>query len=519
MVQGQDLFLWKFVRAPKNAGEMLLSQRFRRNLPLVASVVALSLLWSFVRIRHDSFRESSLNSNGHPTAVLTETGILEQGSQTCAPDIERLRDSTLALTESFLYSRRCIRPVWGSRADRKVVTKLDQSLITQSTEANLTRCQEVQLPSCEPLLLDVPYPYPAATYPHLQFGVATDYDRLVQSLPGFTHWLSGTGARLLAIIVDEDGGPNARQRISDLVSLYASHGIDFKAMPRRDQTLGVSQNHFTIISELLETATSDTKWLGVIDDDTFFPSLYRLDKELQKHDHTAPSWLGALSEDFDVVKWLGMMAFGGAGTFLSVPLAEQLVPHIPDCLTLPQAVAKNATGDGLLRDCIYEHTSTKLTIVDGLYQHDLRGDISGFYESGVQPLSVHHWRSWYKVPMPQMAVVTKLCGDCFLQRWQFGKDTLLANGFSVTQYADELDNVDLGQMEGTWSNPGHEFDFSLGPLRSAIDDNKKKTYRLRDATFMEDGSLRQIYVYSNPLGEEPDHVLELSWEAHRGLLH
>ncbi len=68
-----------------------------------------------------------------------------------------------------------------------------------------------------------------------------------------------------------------------------------------------------------------------------------------------PTWLGALSEDFDVVKWLEMMAFGGAGTFLSVPLAKELVPHIPDCLAQPMSKAINATGDGMLRSCIYEH--------------------------------------------------------------------------------------------------------------------------------------------------------------------
>lgn len=163
-------------------------------------------------------------------------------------------------------------------------------------------------------------------------------------------------------------------------------------------------------------------------------------------------------------------------------------------------------------------TATKLTIVPGLYQHDLYGDLAGFYESGVLPLSVHHWRSWYKEPVPKMAAITKLCGDCFLQRWQFGSDTLLSNGFSVTQYHRGLDKYDLTQMEGTWSHPGREFDFSLGPLRPALGEHDKKSYRLKDAAWGENGELHQIYVYKGDFfKDEMDEVLELVWDGRRGV--
>ncbi|KAH8887139.1 hypothetical protein GQ53DRAFT_796379 [Thozetella sp. PMI_491] len=433
----------------------------------------------------------------------------------------KLHFSRNSLSRTVYYSRRCIKPVWSSGADRNVVSKIANPLVKGSTLVNLSSCADVKLPPCETLELRVPYPYPRQAYADIIFGVASNYDRLQDrhSLDGFAHWLSGTEAKLVAIVMDVGDSPQETARLATLRSLYESRGINLEPIAPRNKALSVAHNHFAILGEMLQVATEDTRWFGLVDDDTFFPSLYRLDQELQKHDHTKPAWLGALSEDFAVVKWLGIMAYGGAGTFLSLPLARKLVPHIPDCLKLPWAMAHNTTGDGLLRDCIFEYTRTKLSIVEGLYQHDLRGDLSGFFESGVQPLSVHHWRSWYKVPMPAIAAVSRICGDCFLQRWQFGERMLLANGYSITEYAKGVNSIDLQQMEGTWSNPGNEFEFSLGPLRPALEDTEKKSYRLIDASFTAAGGLRQLYVYRDPLEERPNHALELIWDTHKGFVH
>ncbi len=136
------------------------------------------------------------------------------------------------------------------------------------------RATQSQIMPHEPLSIDVPYPYPTENYSHLIFGVATNYDRMVDSLPGFSHWLSGTEAQLLVVLTDEEGGPRPKNRISSLRSLCESSGIDVKIIPRRDQTLGVSQYHFGILTDLLEAAAPRTRWIAIIDDDTFFPSGY-----------------------------------------------------------------------------------------------------------------------------------------------------------------------------------------------------------------------------------------------------
>jgi len=383
-------------------------------------------------------------------------------------------------------------------------------LITPGVTVNLTSCRPAILPPCEPIRLRVPRPPPNRRYPYLLFGVSTTYERLQVAGTAFSHWLAGSGSRLVAVIYEEQHRPTGSQNLGELEAEFGALGVPLKAVPPRNKTLSIAQNHFAMLADLLDAATPETRWLGLMDDDTFFPSLYNLDLELAKHDHRRPAWLGALSEDADAVKRWGYMAYGGAGVFLSVPLARRLLPRMTECLD----EARLGTGDVILSDCVANHTTTTLTVIPGLHQHDLYGDLSGFYESGVRPLSVHHYRGWYREPLPLMAAVAKLCGDCFLQRWIFGDDTLFANGYSVTQYRGGVAAIDLDRMETTWSQPGHSFDHSMGPLRPPLDEDEKKSYRLRDAVADRHGSLRQIYVHRGDVGKEQmDEVLELIWEA------
>ncbi|OAA61751.1 Fringe-like protein [Niveomyces insectorum RCEF 264] len=526
----------------------------------------------------------------------TPAAATAAAASVCPPALAHLRGRGWDLTPTIRYSRRCVRPTFDDNIARGAnhrhkVTKVPRPLLPEPITINLTaggadaaeqqqHAPVVDLPPCQPLVLRVPPPYPPhATFPHLLFGVSSTHARLLHALDGFAHWLDGAGVQLVALVQDAEGEETAAaaaatgggtgaggahvepKDLHALMMAYRARGIQLRAQAPRNRSLTVAQNHFAVIEALLAVATPQTRWLGIVDDDTFFPSLYKLDRALQAYDPQKPTWLGALSEDFDAISLFGYMAYGGAGVFLSVPLARQLAPHLQACLQastdpaatttiaaklevgqakvvgsssrggagksdntagakMPTPAIATATGDGILRDCIYAHTATKLTVVPGLYQHDMYGELDGFYEAGVLPLSVHHWRSWYKAPLPAMAAVTARCGDCFLQRWQFGGDTLLANGFSITRYPGGLAPVDLAQMEATWSHAGREFDFSLGPLRRPLGPEAKKSYRLRDAARDPHGggeggdALRQTYIYKGDfMQDEPDEVFELIWEA------
>jgi len=493
---------------------MLVQRRFQRPLTIIIVLVTLTVTLSLSRFRSSTLQDFLAHYRHKTPGSLVGEHQKGDPEETCAPEIEYVKKtwfSGVDLTDNIFYSRRCVKPVFASEVDRDGITQVNDDLIRGKVAIDLKSCKGARLPPCEPLHLKVPKPYPEERYPHLLFGVSTKYERLNDSLDAFTYWLSGTGSRMIAVVNDAistDG--KTSYNLTAMEELYEKHNISLTTVARKNESLTTAQNHFSIIEDLVEVVDAHTQWLVLIDDDTFFPSLYNVNEELHRHNPDRPVWLGAMTEDIDSIKHWGYMAYGGAGVFLSVPLARALVPHIPSCLASPRL----PTGDGLLRDCIFNHTTTKLTQVPGLHQHDLQGDLAGFFESGVLPLSLHHWKSWYKEPVAAMAAVNRVCGDCFLQRFRFGRHTLLANGFSVAQYRRNLlDHLDLTKMEGTWSQAGREFELSMGALRPALSEEDKRSYRLKGSRVDDDGTLHQVYVYTGDfLVEEPDEIFELVWE-------
>ncbi|KAH6623755.1 glycosyltransferase family 31 protein [Chaetomium tenue] len=448
----------------------------------------------------------------------------------CENDWKFLLSKELDLSENIIYTRRCVKPVYG-KANRDAVASIADPLIDGTSALNLkANCGQSPPPPCQPLTLEVPAPFPphADQYGHLAFGIASNYERVEQSLSSFAHWLAGTGAQLVAVISDADDAP--KKDLRALETLYRDNGVNAtiiapklkESILRKDAKEGdkprrpaaVEQLHFLLIRDILDISSPQTQWVGVLDDDTFFPSLEALNRALREYDHNRPFWLGALADNWISVKSWGFMAFGGAGTFLSMPLAKELEPQLENCIR--ETTIK--TGDGMLRDCVYQRSSTKLTLVEGLYQHDFGGDPAGFFESGRRALSLHHWKSWYRAPVVSMAAIAHLCGDCFMQRWRFAKDTLLANGYSITVYREGLDSLDLSRMEGTFNEADGRFDFVYGPFRPRLGNDQKKSYRLvaADGGTTKGDRFRQAYVYraKRDEGVEPvDEVVELVWDV------
>ncbi|EGY21433.1 hypothetical protein VD0002_g3531 [Verticillium dahliae] len=429
------------------------------------------------------------------------------------PALRHLRNLELNLTDTITYTKRCIKPVVTRSLDRDAVAQIDEPLLKIKTKIDLSSCAPVQLERCDPIPLRVPRPYPKSTYPQYVFGVATSYERYEESIDTFAFWLAGSHAKLVGVVTDYDEN---RPNLEALVARYAERDVIASFVKPIRSRLSVGQNHFTIIRDLVKASGPETEWIAILDDDTFFPSLHKLTVALSDIDHTQQAYVGALSEDFRAVRTFGYMAFGGGGVFLSAKLARDLEPLLETCLN----EAKTGEGDALVRECVYKHTHTKLTPLPGLHQMDMARDATGFYEGGPSPLSVHHWKSWYFSPVELMATITHVCGDCFLQRWRMGADTVLTNGYSISIYRDGLDDVDLSRMEDTWSNEQPDFyDFSIGPLRKPMKPGQKKTYKLEDADYLKNGGVRQIYVHRAEKAGQNDDVIELSWEASRpGLL-
>jgi len=221
--------------------------------------------------------------------------------------------------------------------------------------------------------------------------------------------------------------------------------------------------------------------------------------------------------------------------FFSIPLAAQITNYFPQCSTKQKLHEANSgwgsQGDILLRNCIYENTEVRLTIVRDLWQLDILGDPSGFYESGLKPLSLHHFKGgmWHEARLYESTKIQQVCGeDCFLQRFQTKDDFIITNGWSIAYYPKGID-FNLHQMEKTFhaigddDGTGWNLDFMFGPQRLPLRERgKKAAWDLLEAELLPDGSIRQIYLrqkddwrWKESKGGkrmyDVDGVLELTW--------
>lgn len=493
----------------------------------------------------------------------------------CIPELDHLKK--LGLTSNIRFTRRCIKPVFSTSApqsspadpnaggiDRDVVTNISQSILhSPPVDVNLLSCGGIAddyIP-CDPLKLAVPDPYPerVGQYDHILFAIATSSERLKAAKSHFAHWMSNSGSPLIALLTDRpDEGAGQTQKDLEveqattwpsLIDDFASSGIELLLVRPHSPDHSVAQSHMMVILDMLvhvrarrtaaaseyadegvDLSHNDTHWLGILDDDTFLPAIEPLSAALAEHDHTKPAYLGDLSESFAATRF-GMAAFGGAGIFISVSLAEELEPHLGNCLS-------GRGGDMQLMECIHDHTHARLERVKGLMQQDMKGNLDGFFESGWRFLTLHHWKSWYSAPVLDMAYVALICGSCFLQRWKFpdfdntsqnstdvggsnsGNGTggskaevIFTNGYSIVRYPNGAPELSL--MEGTWDGADtKDYRWSLGPIRPKLGNEEKKTWRLIETVLDEKkGSLTQIYVSKNEEKDTAvDEVIELIWD-------
>ncbi|KAK4675454.1 hypothetical protein QC764_504355 [Podospora pseudoanserina] len=215
------------------------------------------------------------------------------------PELEYLRQEKFGLTDTILYTQQCIKPVYDKTVDRNLVSNITTPFTSDKSTIGLTLSDEnLSLPPCSPISLPVSKPYPKTPHPELIFGVASTYERLSSesTLSAFAHWLSHSKSRLILTITDYHSLPSPSASSSSLLKLYHSCSILVSAFP---PTPAHTKNYTT------PNCTSSSCRL--------------------------PLYLGARSESKSANRQYGEMAFGGAGLFVSVPLARQLVPYFERC--------------------------------------------------------------------------------------------------------------------------------------------------------------------------------------------
>ena len=486
---------------------------FGSRIVFVLTLLCISLV--FLRFRTHS--ESS-------SPRIVGAGQDNQGG--CSGRLARLKD--LNIKFPIKYARRDIIVKSNPELSRTSLTQIDDILLSSVQLIDPVKSPDWGLELCSPpLTLEVSViPKQPANASRIIFGISTYMERMEDSLPHLQRSLAHTNARLVILAAKSGESTPKNKEMTALETRMRDLGIEATVIGApKDSSMEV--RYFSLVKILYEKRDTATQWISLLDDDTFVPSMYHLLSTLDSY-HPSKEWyLGSMSEDWWSVMVYGMMSFGGGGTFLSIPLAAQIDTYHDTCVKESTAMQ----GDIRLFECITRHTTTKLEPVPGLHQTDLGGELSGFYESGRLPLSLHHWKTgWHfeqkpeqralnTYPMAKMHLISDVCGDCFLQRWQFGPNTILSNGFSISTYpnqntlADLVKNKEIDKIEDTFM-PTREVDsfmkgyeHSIGPLRPKVEG--KVQYQFLDAK-AEDGGVRQYYIY-RALDAEPDIVYEIFW--------
>lgn len=426
------------------------------------------------------------------------------------PDLQKpLNLSYLAqkinLSPQFIYAQRIIKTSHfvGARPD---LTTVDEKLFPPLQTLTKADLQQVEYSALPPLTLKVPSS-PEADTSIFAFGMATTVPRLNMSLRQLSHWLPHSQSPLYVL-----APPNPERPIVE--ALATSLSMDISITPS-EAPFPVA--YFALIKLLYKARKPNTKWIVLMDDDTFIPSLPFLTHHLSIHYNCEEEVIvAALTDDSIQIDAWGLIPFGGGGIFISLPLAARLVsPEIWDRCEDGMGLSQ---GDGILSRCLNEYTSIRPTFDYGLNQMDIRAHPEGLFESGRRMLTVHHWRSWFDIDVARAGTVAKACGaECLWQRWVFpGENLVVSNGFSVVEYLDGVEGVDLGAVEQTWEGKRERFLFRVGPLREPVDKGRRVGYMLVDAEVVE-GGVRQLYHRPWVDGEEGngglDRVLELFWVA------
>jgi hypothetical protein len=404
------------------------------------------------------------------------------------------------ISDTFTYARRLIR-VKNFDGERPILTIVNETLFPDPLliqKANLSIQEVTDLP---PLTLHVPSTVEVDTSV-MSFGIATDIRRLNASIPQLSHWLSNTGCRVQVVAPPTDSTLDVESFIQ-----YQPTNINFTVTISE---LPFPKAYFSLVKHLYESRTPQTQWLVLIDDDTFVTSLPFLVSHLsQTYDATKPQLIAATSDDLDQIRAFGLLPFGGGGIFMSLPLAEILASSevYDKCMDSPQN-----HGDQLFNDCLNQYTDVKPFFDHGLNQMDITGSPDGYFESGRRMLTVHHWKSWFHVNVPMASKVSEVCGEeGVFMRWGFQDDVVLSNGFSIVEYGDGIAEVELEKVEKTWIGKEDRFLHHIGPMRGALEGEKKRSFRLVEAEVLEEG-VRQVYLHRATDAENGvNGLLELLW--------
>lgn len=443
-----------------------------RSLFILGAVSILTLVLSYGGLSSKPF----LRTVWHPAASAKAPS--KTSSQKCAKLDFTLLQTQLKgqrFAEELVYYRQYVRPVRlltelpSIKAVHEELLPADAAVIINSSSATW---DSIELPCLRTIELPVTASPPSgqADLTPFIFGVSTSLPRLRKSTPAFLRWLTqpssvgvrkSNGATLLVLLHNT----TAAERIEAGRELQA-WGIEAVVEPATEG-YEMPERYLELIPRMHNYIRMSTEvrkdWMVLIDDDTFFTRPHALATALadsHKWNTSERLYVGCMTEIRKERTDDYTMLLGGAGVFLSIPIAEAMLspaittslsPTAPEILnelansSLTTDINNHPTiydlcrhedatehgGDARLTKCIYRHLHTPVAEgsnadsvsaqgLEGLHQEDIFGDPSGFYESGAPMLSIHHWKSWHWFDPVALSRVGDVAGeDGVLQRWRF----------------------------------------------------------------------------------------------------
>lgn len=461
---------------------------------------------------------NDIASNAFPRTPVTHSGEPWPQRQQCPFAASPLRFSDRLTART--YTRGIIRPRFN-HDPRPAIARIDEPLLPPfQAQPNILTSKYGRTPTdCSTVTIayvDVdPDPGKDGTGKIL-FGAATTVDRLDEALPRLTYFIGGTKASMIALVPPADN-------LEEKQTYYRSRGLDIVLTPSE---LEFTLRYFSLVRALSDHVSnnrSETEWVIMIDDDTFFPSLSLVSERLATLSSSEPHWIGAVSEASWQVRDFGRIGFGGAGIILSRNLLEALDKRYDDC-TGEDIGVLDMPGDQRLGKCINKVLpKLKLSLWKELHQWDMRPEPHGLFEAGRPIWSFHHFHGgmWGNADMIGMSSVATVAGDSsILRRWVFdGKGSgqwqerdfwVLTNGYSIVQYHISAGTPDINfeHTEHTWGDAAEGYEESVGPLRPV--DQKgvtKKRWLLRDAVKV-GANVHQFYWYKSATENS---VIEIVW--------
>ncbi|GJC96856.1 PH signal transduction protein [Colletotrichum higginsianum] len=288
----------------------------------------------------------------------------------------------------------------------------------------------------------------------LIFGISTSYDRLTYEndslIKDWQRWLTnGRGSSNGATAVVTLHEASSREAWEIYEKLHGA-GIDATVIPLQESVEKESRylDMITIlldVSEALAEQGHPKRYFGLVDDDIFFPTPGQLISRLSRFDAANPYYIGLPSERSDWAVHNDTAVTHGGGAIFFTPPAALIVSHVP-CRSAEGLTGNNTAWDRLLRDCVMKHTDLPFHVLPSFYSPTdaLYSIQAASYDLGVSPLTLRHARSRHRFTPSPAHLVTAVCGEaCFFQRFRFGDEWILVNGYSLTHYSAGFEVVPM----------------------------------------------------------------------------